>query len=638
MIVPRMKLDGATTLDSHRRSAPIDGQIGSYSPRPRGSEANTDADGVLPSHHGPSVAIIPADSGNVRRSTSMPLAGIVGGADVGDLEECTTHSLEFWSMRGEVLRQQSLGANATVPFRFQIGDFRVNGRQVADPRQSHRTAAPITSLTVSQNGSHIAYGDHSGKLFVLGALPPTEAAKRAGDVGGAFAVQGDTTRSTVNPQAVQDNVRHRRYKALCGATAYSAVIDPLNSTAVTPAITSLAFLPQDGPSNFLVTANEKVPKLFKITNNYDSPQATFRAVDLMGSKMIGPLVSTSRTHTHIVKQVHRYGMDHEYTINSVNPTIDGSYFYTADETCVRLWSVDHADTSIEVVAMPKANGEEGEESMREAIISTKIFPQEPSLCFLATSAGNVRVCDSRESLRWTNRFSHQVFSNPLRDVYDGKYSSVTNAITGGCALSQCGRYIAARDFFSVIMWDVRKAGPVADLDQSIVRRWELHPRLRHHIDSLYQSNLLFERFGIDFATSISNANTGCIVTGGLGNTIFALDPLSTADAAQEPIPGDVDSVVRAAEASMRGMRAFVLPEPAAIASEQALLVQSDDSKEQSDPFCHRLPAAPVKFLSNEQLQSDRDMESGRVAHVVDTKADGGGLWASVGEFLLQLTV
>eukprot|EP00759_Apiculatamorpha_spiralis_P044491 PhF_6_TR4139/c0_g2_i1/m.5579 len=107
MIVPRMKLDGVTSLDSHRRSAGVEGLIGSYSPRPKGPDA--DVDGVLPVHHGPSAAIIPTDSGFVRRSMSMPLAGIVGGADADDAQEDVPRPAEYWSVRGEVLRQQSLG-------------------------------------------------------------------------------------------------------------------------------------------------------------------------------------------------------------------------------------------------------------------------------------------------------------------------------------------------------------------------------------------------------------------------------------------------------------------------------------------------------------------------------------------------
>ena len=651
MIVPRMTLDGATPLDSHRRTGASDGQFGAYSPRPRSTSEPSNVDGILPSHHGASAAAMPSDDGFVRRSVSMPLARIVGGADEEDSDGSPHLVRETWNVRGEVVRQNAFGTNSAVPLRLCVGDCRVNGRQLLDPRHLNRATPRITSLALSHEGSSLAYGDHSGKLYVLGALPKTLSTKRSGAVGSIFPVQGDANRSkNDSSNSIQRGSRHSRYAAQCGANAYSAVIDPLNSVPVTPAITSLAFVPREGPSNLLITVNEKVPKLFRITENYDTPQASFKAVDLMGTKMIGPLISTSRTHGHSIRQVHRYGMDHEYNVNSVSPTIDGAYFYTSDELSVRLWSVEHSDSSVEVVTLPKPTDDDGgDESAKETIMRTRMFAQEPSLCFLSTSAGNVRVCDTRESLRWTNRLSHQVFSNPSRDMYDGKYAGVTNALTGGCSLSPCGRYIAARDFFSVIMWDVRKvsapnskdSGLLGSIDQSIVRRWELHPQMRQHMDSLYASNMLFERFGIDFSSSLSSSQTGCIVTGGLGGTVFAIDPLSTADSADEPYPEDSASILRAAEASMKGVRAFVLPDPADLATEQraASDARGDDAN-LSDPYFHTVASRGIPFSSRDAHMNDRELEleSRRVAHVSDSNVEGGGVWVTMGEFLAQLIV
>jgi serine/threonine-protein phosphatase 2A regulatory subunit B len=211
-------------------------------------------------------------------------------------------------------------------------------------------------------------------------------------------------------------------------------------------------------------------------------------------------------------------MDHEFTINSIAPVPDGSQFYTSDDLTVKMWCTEFPDTSVESYSLRKNSAED----TRERIRSSYIFPHEGCMCFLATSTGCVRVLDLRWSMQWGGRDA-QVFANAPNPA-DGKFADITNCLSS-CCLSPCGRYVAARDFMTVSVWDVRRASSALSTQPTtaLVGRRELHSSLREHFDALYQSELLFERFAISFAGERH------IVTGSFNNGVCVVDVLDPLD-------------------------------------------------------------------------------------------------------------
>ena len=77
----------------------------------------------------------------------------------------------------------------------------------------------------------------------------------------------------------------------------------------------------------------------------------------------------------------------------------------------------------------------------------------------------------------------------------------------------------------VVVWDLRMTSDKSPGRSSApglpVQRWSLHPHLAEHFENLYNSELLFERFALQYAAD------GSIVTGALDGKLFVLHPSDT---------------------------------------------------------------------------------------------------------------
>lgn len=406
----------------------------------------------------------------------------------------------------------------------------------------HQNPSQYVSALATQ-GDFVAVGDRTGRVVVMRqgdmAAGPRrtllDVMQRSGEAEASAMGCGSGAAPPSSSSPGHISVLHRvrdPYEFYVAQQAYVPVIDTLNSVEVSPTVTALAFLPQSGPTTYLLVANEKVPKLYKIMSVRESANP-FRAVDKIGTKTIGPLTASTRASTVAMKPVSRYAMNHEYNIHSLCPIAYSDQFATADDATVLLWCTEYPDTSIETYDLRSPY----DEGPCETIRAVRNFPHEPFLFFVATSGGSVRVVDTRQTLRWADQAA-QVFANPLREE-DEPFSNVANSICD-CALSPSGRYIAGRDFMSVCLWDIRMAGgarngplsprrPAPSLRSSgdgvqecgMVRRWALHPHLRSDLDTIYQSNLLFEKFDVQFLSSRQ------VCTGGFNNILYTMDVEST---------------------------------------------------------------------------------------------------------------
>ncbi|CCW66171.1 unnamed protein product [Phytomonas sp. Hart1] len=410
---------------------------------------------------------------------------------------------------------------------------------------------------------YVAVGDCGGNIIVM-KRRPILLTQREGlvDIAREEEVEGLDTFSSPKLGGARNVVMPPRtkdpYEFYVKKKIYDSMIDPLSSLEVTPEVTALAFLPQIGPAAYLLTSNERIPKLFKVFQVQESAPR-FRAVDRLDSNPIAPLMSVSSNPTVIIKPVSHYAPVHEYTIHSLHPLPDSEQFITADELTMHLWCIEHPDMSIETFDMRPSC----EDMPHETIRRVRHFPHEPFLLFVATSAGVVRVLDIRQSLRWCNRAS-QLFVNPPRHV-DDSYKYITNSISD-CSLSPCGRYIAGRDFMSVCLWDVRAASSAntaasisrrfssafrTDDDNGcsdnfkIVRNWELYPGLHRNLEIMYQSDFFLQKLDIQFM------NPTQVGTGGLCRTIFTVDINRTTP--------DPDEAELGLSVSSSGLKALQLP-------------------------------------------------------------------------------
>jgi serine/threonine-protein phosphatase 2A regulatory subunit B len=480
-----------------RRSSSADGQLGSVSPRPMRRLGKGSVDDSLDVEQ-------PAAGRRGSRSPSQPMLSLL------EHSEMRTHRRSAEKPLATSQRPDSMRARCRGVFYEGQPQWTTNGASETLFRSNPTKS--ISSVAVSELGSHVAVGDRMGRVWIAG--------------------RHDTKDST--PSGSHDDTDS--FQFWVGKRCYAPVIDPLNSVEVPAAVNRMAFLPQLGNSLHLLTTNEKVPKLYKTMDVRQTPKAP-NAVSSIGSKVIGPLTSPQRIDTVAMKQVHHYAMDHEYSIHTVCATSDASTFYTADDLCVRQWCVDYPQSSIEVYAMKKPSAEGGD--VKELLRSAAVFPWEPSLCFMATTAGCVRVVDTRESMRWSDREALS-FSVRPREVSDGPFMELTNAFSS-CSLSPCGRYLCAKDFMSVPVWDIRRSGDAS----SLIRRVELHPELRPRFDVLYHSDLLMERYDVHFLSS------EVVVTGSFDNVLCMVNV--------NQLDSDVESAIPQPHDAISGVTKYRLP-------------------------------------------------------------------------------
>ncbi|KAF8288089.1 putative protein phosphatase 2A regulatory subunit [Trypanosoma cruzi] len=411
---------------------------------------------------------------------------------------------------------------ASTSEKFALREIYVSGKpwlRVADayPKYFRRAALNISALVTSSSGEHVAIGDCSGRVLLMRRTnqqkqEQLEGDKRASDEG----KRGRLQYTNKNNSHIQGS-----YEFSVGRKAYTSVIDPLNSVEVTPCIQALCFLPQVGPTTYLLMANEKMPKLFKVVEVRESP-LPFSAVNHIGEKNVASLTLNPLDvrRTTAMKQVTRYALNHEYNINSLCPLVDSAQFYSADDLTVKLWCIEHPDTSIETYSIKPPF----EEEVQETIFGIRCFPHEPFLLFIATTAGTVRVLDIRQRLKLFHQ-TPLVFKN----TYFDEDTSFSSPLTD-CALSPCGRFVVGRDFMSVCLWDVRRdshydrfaksvTSPLhEEEEQDVLQRWELYPHLRRDMEQLLQGDII-EKFSVQFL----NGREVC--TGGFAKTLYVLDIL-----------------------------------------------------------------------------------------------------------------
>jgi hypothetical protein len=407
-------------------------------------------------------------------------------------------------------------------------------------RGDSNAALEISALTASESGEYVAYGDRRGRLYVL----------RRSIVGHSEGDDGSSAETRTNP-----NERpHRAFLPYAQRVAYCSVIDPLNSQEVSPKIAGMTFFETGGPIPFLLTVNEKVPKLWKVIETRMSPPP-FRAVDLLGTRSIGGLTIPTTERQVLVKEANRYALDHEYALQGICCLPNTNNFATADDLVIRFWDIEHNHSSMKLFTLkPPAP----EDAHPESFTSLRSGGPGQSTLFLATTtAGSIRLFDTRVALEW-HSVPASILSAPAREE-DGRYSGVTCSISS-CDVSKCGRYVAARDFMTVSLWDLRMirgrsrsrspsqaTGAEGDQYHEPVQRWAIHPEMEKYFESLYNSGALFDRFGVRFVTGQgqgqNSSGAPTIVTGSMGGDLIGLvsgsPSISTWKLSKQHIPGEV---------------------------------------------------------------------------------------------------
>lgn len=331
----------------------------------------------------------------------------------------------------------------------------------------------ITSLDLSSgNCSHVLMGDSEGRVAL-------------------YAPPASHPRNTPVRQRVP-RVWH---------PAFTRSLNTLRSVTVEARVTKAVLLPPRSSDVIsYIVSNAQTVKLYRMREHLGRPK----------SKTIVPVSSYTGAHEQV-------------PIHSLSLCSDEQTFLSADDFQVQWWNLETSES-----AKPYCLVDIHPEDMNnvsELLTAASFHPTHGSLFMVASSDGWSKVGDLRDPpSRQNRRFATTLQTRPEHNIVRHSHDDILCSVADAAFLQ--ANYVVSRDYLTVKVWDIRK--PTAP-----TRQLPLHACLADHIDALYDSDAVFDRFGIAV-----DQHTGTVVSGLYDGRIVVWQP----ESAQEPlfIRGNVD--------------------------------------------------------------------------------------------------
>eukprot|EP00108_Taenia_solium_P011880 TsM_001022700 transcript=TsM_001022700 gene=TsM_001022700 len=323
---------------------------------------------------------------------------------------------------------------------------------------------------------------------------------------------------------------------------HEAEFDYLKSLEIEEKINAICWLPTVNNSLHLLSTNDKVVKLWRMSEQ--SPFAynfNFRAdenvaenseeIDMLSEgcdinasvKLDNCTASnsclkkaTSCTFLRIPRYRKRknltievrprriYANAHTYHINAISPNSDQETFISADDLRINLWHLDVPDQSFTIVDIKPENMEE----LNEVITCSRFHPE---LCYMfgySTSRGVVRLCDMRARALCDNHVL--VLDDPSLSQNRGFFCDIISSLSD-FRFDHSGNYILARDYLNLKVWDMRKSDRPCEI-------YSVHEPLRSQLCMLYESDAIFDKFLCSWSE-----DDRYVFTGSYGNVLRIFD-------------------------------------------------------------------------------------------------------------------
>jgi serine/threonine-protein phosphatase 2A regulatory subunit B len=199
---------------------------------------------------------------------------------------------------------------------------------------------------------------------------------------------------------------------------------------------------------------------------------------------------------------------HAYNVNSISLCSDGELFISADDLRVNLWNLEVSSECFTCVDIKPTNMNE----LSEVITSASFHPLLCNQFLYSSSKGVAYMADMR---------SHALCDKNTK-CYKEKpgtnksfFSEVTSSISD-VQYSSDGRYILARDYLHLKVWDV-------NMESEPVAIYNVHEHIRPKLYELYENDIIFDKFECCF----SHDNKS-ILTGSYSNNFMIFD-VATSD-------------------------------------------------------------------------------------------------------------
>jgi len=184
---------------------------------------------------------------------------------------------------------------------------------------------------------------------------------------------------------------------------------------------------------------------------------------------------------------------HAYNVNSLSLCSDGELFISSDDLRINLWNLENSSEAFTILDTKPTNMSE----LSEVITSSEFHPKEGHTFIWSSSKGVIYQADMRSK-------AHCDKSSRFFKEKEGKnksfFSEVTTSISDA-QYSKDGRYIMARDYLQVKIWDTTmESEPV-----SVVN---VHDHIRPRLYELYENDNIFDKFECKFGHNDANFLTG----------------------------------------------------------------------------------------------------------------------------------
>lgn len=304
--------------------------------------------------------------------------------------------------------------------------------------------------------------------------------------------------------------------------SHDAEFDYLKSLEIEEKINKIKWCKRTNQAHFLLSTNDKTIKLWKV---YEKQIRMVAENNLSGNTNTGTSglslssLKLPRTTLHdkiIAASPKRvYSNAHAYHINSISVNSDGETFMSTDDLRINLWNLGIPDQSFNIVDIKPANMEE----LTEVITSAEFHPQSCNLLMYASSKGAIKLADMRENALCDAHA--KVFEEYVDPAYHNFFTEITSSISD-VKFSADGRYIAARDYMTVKIWDV-------NMEKEPVKTINIHEHLRDKLCDTYENDAIFDKFECVFSGDGKSVMTGSY------NNNFAVYPDVTSSKPQEEI-------------------------------------------------------------------------------------------------------
>ncbi|KAL7976402.1 hypothetical protein Chor_015466 [Crotalus horridus] len=171
---------------------------------------------------------------------------------------------------------------------------------------------------------------------------------------------------------------------------------------------------------------------------------------------------------------------HTYHVNSISVNSDCETYMSADDLRINLWHLAITDRSFNIVDIKPDNMED----LTEVITASEFHPHHCNLFVYSSSKGSLRLCDMRASALCDKHF--KLFEEPEDPGSRSFFSEIISSVSD-VKFSHSGRYLLARDYLTVKVWDL-------NMETKPIEMYQIHDYLRSNVIMTGAYNNFFRMF------------------------------------------------------------------------------------------------------------------------------------------------